>query len=190
MAKAAHARRAVVQRAGVFGGERDQIPHAMRLHRWVHHQYRRRRGNVDDRREITQHVIAELEQMRVHRPVADGADDQRVTIGLRTGGNLHRDIAAGARAIVHHQGLSEALRQTFVEQAHLYIGRAPRRERHQHADRTVGVSLCVCYTMHQANHSRKNQHQSACSVITTHQSTTHAAHDRPLREPLQPRQSR
>src|SRR6185503_1941786 len=52
------------------------------------------------------------------------------------------DVARGAAAVLHHHLLAEQLRHARLQDAADEVGGAAGRERHDHAQRPVGIALC------------------------------------------------
>ncbi|MNV52164.1 hypothetical protein D3C71_1442430 [compost metagenome] len=69
----------------------------------------------------------------------DGPQQQRVAVRAGVRHVLAADVAAGARAVFHDDGLAVQLAQVFGQQAALDVGTAPGGEGHDDADRPVGV---------------------------------------------------
>ncbi|CFP65720.1 Uncharacterised protein [Bordetella pertussis] len=79
-----------------------------------------------------------LVQRLVDRCGAAG-NDQGVAIRGGAGGLAHADIAAGAGAVLDHDGLFEVGAQFLGQRAGEDVGGLAGRERHEHADRTLGI---------------------------------------------------
>ncbi|MPM72548.1 hypothetical protein SDC9_119524 [bioreactor metagenome] len=70
---------------------------------------------------------------------AHGAHEQRVAVRRSACGHGAANVAARARAVVHHHGLTELLRQILRDHARQNVGGAARRERHDDGDRLAGI---------------------------------------------------
>src|SRR6185436_2743251 len=109
-------RGAVLQRARLAPGERDELLRARRLYRGMDDQQRRQIDEVGDQREVPERIER---QIRVDRRVdgvgADRVDEQRVRVALLLGDELAGDVAGGARAVLRDHLLppffGELLRQ-------------------------------------------------------------------------------
>ncbi len=98
------------------------------------------RRRQHDGREVARRVVGQgAEQCRVYGQGLAG-DQQRVTVGFRLGDRVVAEIAAGARAIVDHELLAEAIRQAAAERARQHVEAAARRERHDHTHRVIGIT--------------------------------------------------
>jgi hypothetical protein len=106
----------------------------------AHFHHQREPDQAGDRRDVVQ----EVEGKPLVERWADGAcgsdQQQGVSVGGRAHDRLHADIGAGARLVLDHDGLTEALQPP----GHVPddVRRAPRRQRHDEADRPRRVSLC------------------------------------------------
>jgi hypothetical protein len=70
------------------------------------------------------------------------AHQQRVAVGLGLGHDLGADDAAGARSVVDHHLLSQAGAEMLADQPRHDVEHAGARgERHDDAQRTVGIGL-------------------------------------------------
>ena len=66
---------------------------------------------------------------------------QRVSIGVGLGDGSAAGGAAGARPVVDHDRLAEAVRQLLTDDAAEEIGRSTRRERHDQRNGSYGIVL-------------------------------------------------
>ena len=69
------------------------------------------------------------------------AEQQRVSIGVGLGDDGAADGAAGARPVVDHDRLAEAVRHLLADDAAEEIGRSTRRERHDQRHGRDGIVL-------------------------------------------------
>ncbi|MNV70589.1 hypothetical protein D3C71_1635630 [compost metagenome] len=69
------------------------------------------------------------------------AHQQGVAVGLRLGDLVGANVARRARAVFHDHGLAQRARQFLRQHAADHIGGAPRRVRHDQADRLVRVGI-------------------------------------------------
>ena len=128
--------------AGLFFGERHQFIHGGCRYAGAHHQQLRRVGDETDDRQIACYVIGQFfVQRRVYRESAGRAEQQGVTVrrGLDRGFNGNR--AAGAGAVVDDHAFAPEVGELLREHAADQVGRAARRERHQHAHRAFRISI-------------------------------------------------
>ena len=100
--------RAVVERAGLGLGERDQFGKILRRHAGIDHQHVGLPADHRDRREILDRVVGQAgAEARRDRLRARGSDPDRVAVGRRLGDRVGADVAAGARAVLDHDLLAE-----------------------------------------------------------------------------------
>ncbi|MNT59279.1 hypothetical protein D3C72_1967780 [compost metagenome] len=71
--------------------------------------------------------------------MARGADQQRVAVVLLARHQFGADLAGGARLVLDHEGLVEALAQFRRQQARDDVGHASGREGHHDGDGMVGI---------------------------------------------------
>jgi hypothetical protein len=102
---------------GQFPGERHRLEVALRVER---------------------HAPVEV---LVDGELAEGRGADRVPIGRRLRHGVDADVAAGARPVLHHEGLGELVAHALGQQTHQDVDRAAGRVRHDHPDRPVGVAL-------------------------------------------------
>src|SRR5439155_14591943 len=69
------------------------------------------------------------------------AEEQRIAVGLRPGGDLRTERAAAARPVLDDDLLPKALAHEHREHAAERIGRSPGRERNNHPDWPLGIAL-------------------------------------------------
>jgi hypothetical protein len=81
------------------------------------------------------------EEERIDRIGRDVADQKRVAVGLRLRRQLDGDIAGGTGAVVDDDLLAERPAHLWLDHARDDVGRSAGRERDQHPDRAVGISL-------------------------------------------------
>jgi hypothetical protein len=93
---------------------------------------------VDDGREILEHIVGQLVQVRVDCPRADRRDDHGVPVGGGFRHEAHADACVRAGAIIDDDRLAESLAQLFREKPSLEIRRSPRKVRHDQAYRLDG----------------------------------------------------
>ena len=134
---------AVVHRAGLGLGERDQFLCAVRLHRRVHHQHRRAAAQHHDRGEVLR-TVGQLAEVRVGRDGRIRCDEQGKPIGRRARHRLGADGAVAARAVVDDDGLTDLLGQSLRHDARHRVGDAAGRGRHDQPHLAVRIGLRVC----------------------------------------------
>ena len=136
------ARRPVVERAGLFFRQRDQLRERRGRHRRVDHHQQRPARHQAHRRERLARVIAEFAiQARRHRQRAGATVEQRVAIGHGLRHRLRPDSSAGAGAILDNELLTEGIAQFGGDHAPDHIGGPARRERHHDSHRSGWVGL-------------------------------------------------
>ena len=139
---AAIARRAEVHFAGVGLGVGDEVLHALVGLGGVGHQQVGHIGHAGQRCEVLHGVERHLlVQAGVDGVGAHGAHEQSVAVRSSLGGRLATDVAACARAVVHHDGLAELSRQRLADDAGQDVGGAACGEGHDDGDGLGGVSL-------------------------------------------------
>ena len=122
--------------------ERDELRHVGGLHRRMHRHDVGHRRDVADRRKVVEHVERQaLVGRRIDRERRGRAHADRVAVGrgLRDGGGAER--AAGAGAVVDHDGWPSAARRPSATSAADHVGRAARRERHDHGDGLARIGV-------------------------------------------------
>ena len=127
--------------AGIGLGVSDEFGDRIDRQRWRDFQHVGHANEAGDRRGVVEEIEIEL-VVEAHIDGGRGGDHaQRVTIGRRVDEGLMRNIAAGARAVVDDEGLSEPFRQPLPDQAPQRVGGAARRETDQEAyrSRRIGV---------------------------------------------------
>ncbi|CPP17394.1 Uncharacterised protein [Bordetella pertussis] len=145
--------RAGVERLGRVGLEiGQQFADAFGRHRRIDHQHVHHGGDLGDRREVLDVVVARvLVQARIDGVRVDRAHVERVAVGRRVGARLGADIAAGAGPVLDHHGLAPHLAEIVGNQAREEIRAAARRERHDHRHGLGGIRG-------PARHGRAGQH--------------------------------
>src|SRR3954468_3002152 len=102
------------------------------------HERDRRVGDRAEQREILPDVVADLRvDARVDGDLGDGAHHHGLAVGRRGGGIARGDRAAGAGAVLHDHGLSQALGEPGGDDARQDVGATAGREGHLHAQRPV-----------------------------------------------------
>ena len=112
--------------------------------------------NLRDRHEILQRVVVDLVDMRI----ADDRfrhDQDGVAVRRSLGGELDAEIAVGAGLVLDHDLLAEHARQMLADEPGRDVGRAARRERHDHLDRTVRPLLGLRRPSETASQARQCQ---------------------------------
>ena len=138
MREARHAGRAVVERAGLGLGQRDQLGDVVHREPRIDHQHIGRGADHHDRREILDRIVRQVSaQTHRHRVRARGGDADRVAVGRRLGDRVGADIAAGADPVVDHDLLAQPGPQPLRQDARDDVGAAAGRERHDQPDRPV-----------------------------------------------------
>ena len=153
--------------------QRDQFFDGFCRDRRMHHQYQRRGGDVNHRRELV-HAIGHLRAHVGHQPQAAAVEHQRVAVGLRLGGDVADDHAAGA--VVDHDLLAEAFGEAMRYEARGEIAAAADFGGEQ-ADGFGGVGLCcrsgLRVGMRTSPYDQRRQQQHTHTVVAA-QAGTHA----------------
>jgi hypothetical protein len=98
---------------------------------------------ADDRyrRQLAQRVVGQLrDQRRVDRE-ADVVDQHGMAVGRRLGRHVGTDGAASTAAVVDHHRLLQPFGEFLGDDAADDVVAAARRERHDEADRAIGIPL-------------------------------------------------
>ena len=115
--------------------QRDQFGDRLRRHRGMHQHDIAARRDQSDRREILARVVADVGiERRIDRQRARG-DQQRVAVGRGLGDLARRDGAAGAAAVLDHDGLAEARAHPLGDDARDHVVAAAGRVGHDQRDR-------------------------------------------------------
>ncbi len=131
------------RRVGELGraGEREQLVQVLRRDARVHDEQIRLRCGLNDRGEVLLRVVpCGGGEAGVHRERAGGAE-QRVAVGRRSCDRHRADVAAGARAVLDDDRLSQRLLQPRLKQARHDVDRPARSEGHDDADRLAWVRI-------------------------------------------------
>ncbi|MNN12870.1 hypothetical protein D3C81_1258790 [compost metagenome] len=99
----------------------------------------RHREHPGDRREVLARIVVDLLVERLVDGHRAAAHDQCVAIGRGLRGDFHADIAAGAGAVFHHDGLAELLAEPLGQGAREDVGGLSGREGHDQLDGTVRI---------------------------------------------------
>ena len=115
-----------------------------------------RRGSRDDERkregdpepdvlEVAQRIVGQfaIRRRREHHR-ADGAEEERMTVGLRLRGDIGGDRSARCGAIVDDYRLAECFGEALPHDARKDVGRAAGRESDDDAQCTYRVLLPEC----------------------------------------------
>src|SRR5581483_7278524 len=102
----------------------DQLLHVAHRNRWMDDEAVLDEAHHRDGREILEDVERQLEEVRVHREVADRTRPERVPVRRRLRDLLHSDVTRGAGPILDDDLLTPDLRETGAEQTRKLIGRA------------------------------------------------------------------
>ena len=135
MRDAAEPDRGIAQDAGLRLRQRDQLAHVLDRQLRRHRQRVGHDSDQADRREILHRVVGEL-------GIDDGVGDvrgrgrhaERVAVGRGLGDRIGADGAAGAGAVLDHDGLPEPLAELGRDQPPDHVHRRARRQRDNHAD--------------------------------------------------------
>jgi hypothetical protein len=120
----------------------------------------RRRGQQRHGRQILEDVPGD----RIHRACADMArpvaDAQRVAVGCRFDGAGDADACARAGDVLDHDRLAERLAHALAQDAGERVGRAARRERHDHRNGARRILLGECVAGERTEHGRDDGRSS------------------------------
>lgn len=145
MLRGADADRAVVQLARMTLGIIDQLGQGFWRQLRIDHDHIGHGREQPDRREILQRIVGQLLVERLVRGQrAGGAHQQGVAVRGGVRGRRGADIAAGAGAVVDHEGLSERGRHAVEQDARDHVAGAAAGKRHEHLDRAGGIVLRSC----------------------------------------------
>jgi hypothetical protein len=119
---------------------------ATSLHRRMGGQDARRLGEQRYGIEGFARVVGQLCEHRRIDGVGHGRHQQRVTVGRGARQQLGRDDVRGAGPIVHDHLLPEGLAHALRQEARDEVRSPARGERHEEADRAVGIAgiLALC----------------------------------------------
>jgi hypothetical protein len=106
----------------------------------VRREHHRLARELHHRHEVLLRVEGHLEEVRGGCERV-GRGKHQVAVGRLLGDVLRGDVAARAGAVLDHHRLRQGRRDTLGEGAHRDVGRAPRRERDQHANRLLRPAL-------------------------------------------------
>jgi hypothetical protein len=130
-----------VHAAGRGAGARDQLVQAADGRGRAGEKDVGRGGELGDRREVADRVVAGIaEEAGIHHEAA-GRHEQRVAVGRRARGEHGADIAAGTTAILDHHRLAQRRREPVGEDARHDVGGPARTEGHHDAQRAAGPGL-------------------------------------------------
>ena len=138
---AAVAGRAEIELARLRFRECDEFLHRFGRHARMHHQRDRNFGDQRDRREARDRVVVQLSVEGLVAGQRRRCHQQRIAVrrGLRH--DLVADVAARARPVVHHHGLSQRGPQRRRHEPRKNIGCAAGGERHDEPQRSIGIVL-------------------------------------------------
>ena len=120
----------LLQRLGAVGGE--------------HRQHRYGLGRQGDRHEVVERIVGQaLVEKLVHHQRRIDRHEQRVAVGRRLRGRLGADQRVGAGPVLDQDRLAPVLAHLLADDARHDVARAARRERHDDADRPVGIGAGV-----------------------------------------------
>ena len=140
--RAAGTRRAVVDLAGTFFGERDEVLHAVRGQRRVGHEDEMHVDHLGNRREGPQRVDSHLrKEVLVRRHVAHRGHEERVAVGIGARRDLGADRAACAGTVLDHHRLAPEVGETRRKKTRHDVGAAARREGDDDPDGLVGKGV-------------------------------------------------
>jgi hypothetical protein len=132
---AAQSGRAEVELARLLFRERDQLFHRLRSETGRDDENQWRARDLRDSGKVFDCIVRKLTrvQRRASRVIGT-CRRERVAVARRIGNDLEGDDAACAGTIVDHHRLSPSLHESRANDASDGVGRAARRERHDHAN--------------------------------------------------------
>ena len=107
----------------------------------MHHQQQPGASELRNRREVVDRVIGKAGTQRAIDRVLVIREKERVAVGRRLSGQLARDHARGAGAVLDDHLLLHQLAELGAEEPCQEIGRAARRRRHVDADWMIRIVL-------------------------------------------------
>ena len=137
--RAAEAGRRIVELVRMGLGEGDEAIERRERSLVADGQHIRQRRNDRDRHEGAWVVRDFPVEALVDHQHGRRGREQRVSVRLRLEDHLGADAAGRAGTVLDDKGLAEALRQLLGHDARDHVRRAAGGERHDHADRTIGV---------------------------------------------------
>jgi hypothetical protein len=135
---AAHAGRAVIERARLGPGERDQLRYRSRLDALAEHDHVVGGADQRYRRKVLQRVVRFFLAQQHVRQMRLSNHGKGVAVGRSLPREVAADQAAGARPVVDDELLSIDLAEPLHDDAPQHIARSPRRKRYDEADRFRG----------------------------------------------------
>lgn len=138
---ARHVRRAAVaggghgDLAGIDPGIGDQVGHAVRRQRGMHHDDHGHADDAADGRDVADEVEVEFWIERGVDRIRYGRKQQRVAVGGRIDHGLGADIAAGAGTVLGDEGLAKPVREPLPDQPRRDVDAAARGKARDDAHR-------------------------------------------------------
>ncbi len=132
LGRATGAHGTIVQRARLLLGQLHELFQGVDMQAAGHHQHVRAGGHQGDRCQIGEGIVAQRLAIQ-HRRGGQRAIDReqhRVAVRLGLGGQAGADVAAGARLVLHDDGLAQRLRKRLRHDAGQQVGRGAGREGH------------------------------------------------------------
>ena len=163
MGGAADAGRAIGELAALLRGG-DQVLHGLEAARGVHHRHVRDGAERNDAGEVAHRIVAEIGIGRGRRRMRGGLDQQRVAVGLGLDDGGGADRAAGAAAVLDHDGLAELARQRVHHDAPDDVERAARRERDHGPDLARRIALRCRDPRQRRRRERGGGHGQECAA--------------------------
>ena len=155
MGLVANAERSVVELAGTRAAQRDEFLHRPDRQSRIDQQAEWIVGGLGDRHEILERVVRQfLVDVRVHGQRARHGMHQRIAVGFGFGDGFHADDAVRARAVFHDYLLAHGLGNLLPDGARDDVRPRSRRLRHDDADGTVRIILCLRRRVHGNQQSR------------------------------------
>ena len=154
--------RGEIEKAGLRFRERDELLHRIRRHRRMRNQDVGRGGEIRDRREIADRIVAQVFlEIGPERHGADPAHHQCVSVRCRMRHGFGADRSAGPHAVVDDDGLPQPFGESLQHDASRSIDAATGRVRHDETDRPHRVGV-LRGDVRRRNHSADDRHHCEC----------------------------
>ena len=151
----ADAGRRHVDLARIGLGIGDEFGDRLGRKRRIHHHHIGIAADAGDRRDVAEEIEVQLFVERCIDRVGDADQQEHVPVGRRFDDGLRGEIAAGARPVLHDEGLAEPLGQPLPYKARQDVGRAAGAEADDQAHWPGRISLRA------SNSRRGRQHGGA-----------------------------
>jgi hypothetical protein len=113
---------------GIGFGVSDEFGERLRRYRRIDQHHHRHADDAGDRRDVADEIEVQFFVERGVDRVRDRCQQQRVSVGSGVHDRLGADIAAGAGAVLDHEGLPEMVGQPLADQARGDVDATPGGE--------------------------------------------------------------